>query len=446
MELSLSANRAISPILNERFQCVASKCEDTCCGGWGIPIDRQTYEKYQALPDGPLRSMIESGILLAPEGASGTDGFGPDAFAKIRMTEDNACPMHGADGLCQIQSQLGHEYLSKTCASYPRIPREVGGIQETALSLSCPEAVRVVLTNPMEFRNLRTNAILPIWPHVQSAESGPAQYFWSIRNAIFEVLLNRAYPLWERLFLIGILCHQLEAIFTDEPNRDVTEPLAHFSDIVLPGTLRLSVETLPLHIEGQLDAVLRLAGLMLNKSIVTKRFTDCLSMFATGIGNRPGATLEDLAEQFAIAHDAYFEPFMERHEYVLENYLINTMVRNHFPFGKEGVSGKGVPPMAREFGVLLAQFTLMKGLLIGVAGFHRENFAMEHVVHTVQAASKHFDHHPEFPQLAYELLSQSNLHGLHGAAILLRNRPQPITTQTPWPLQLPAPAAEEIAA
>jgi len=53
----------------------------------------------------------------------------------------------------------------------------------------------------------------------------------------------------------------------------------------------------------------------------------------------------------------------------------------------------------------------MKGLLIGVAGFHREHFSASHVVHTVQAASKHFEHHPEFLTMAHALLVEKRMDG-----------------------------------
>ena len=77
--------------------------------------------------------------------------------------------------------------------------------------------------------------------------------------------------------------------------------------------------------------------------------------------------------------------------------------------------------MTREFALLTAQFALMKGLLIGVAGFHRETFSAEHVVHTVQAAAKHFEHHPEFLNEAHDLLVESQMDGARGLAILLRH-------------------------
>jgi hypothetical protein len=55
-----------------------------------------------------------------------------------------------------------------------------------------------------------------------------------------------------------------------------------------------------------------------------------------------------------------------------------------------------------------------------VAGAHRQNFSGEHVVHTVQAASKHFEHHPEFLDRIHALLVESRMDGVYGLAILMR--------------------------
>jgi hypothetical protein len=80
-----------------------------------------------------------------------------------------------------------------------------------------------------------------------------------------------------------------------------------------------------------------------------------------------------------------------------------------------------LPSLTSEYALLTAQFALVKGLLIGVAGFYREDFAPVHVVHTMQAASRHFEHHPEFLNLARALLAESGMDGARGLAILLRN-------------------------
>jgi lysine-N-methylase len=204
------------------------------------------------------------------------------------------------------------------------------------------------------------------------------------------------------------------------------------------------METLPLDREAQLDVVLQLAGMLLHRSNLRPRFLACVQAFTAGIGNVPGANLQSLAEHYAVAHDRYYAPFLDRHPYILENFLTNTVLRCRFPFGS--VSQQKPLSMAREFALLTAQFALMKGLLIGVAGFHREAFAAEHVVHTVQAASKHFEHHPEFLNLAHELLVESRMDGARGLAILLRNTepkaPRPASTE----IHTPAPQAKAAAA
>jgi lysine-N-methylase len=179
--------------------------------------------------------------------------------------------------------------------------------------------------------------------------------------------------------------------------------------------------------------VLRLAGMMLNKSNVRPRFVECIHAFTAGIGNGPGATLESLTENYTVAHDKYYEPFLALHPHIMENYLINTIFRCQFPFGKEGMKAGAQPSMTREYALLTAQFALMKGLLIGVAGFHREAFSAPHVVHTVQAASKHFEHHPEFLNLAHQLLVDNQMDGARGLAILLRNSDSNAASDGPGP-------------
>ena len=35
------------PYYYKDFKCIASKCTDTCCAGWQIIIDEDTYSKYK---------------------------------------------------------------------------------------------------------------------------------------------------------------------------------------------------------------------------------------------------------------------------------------------------------------------------------------------------------------------------------------------------------------
>jgi lysine-N-methylase len=424
----LLPNSPIRPAYAEQFRCIGSACEDTCCGGWSVAVDQPAFEAYQGMAPGPLRTLILASVLQADERPPDAADRKAQPFAIIRMNDSNVCPMLAEDRLCRIQKEHGEDLLSHTCATYPRIRVRSGDVEQTALSFSCPEAARLILTHPDLLNPGLLQRAEPSCGEAQAerqldgpASPPPPPHFDAIQQSVLGLIQNRNYPLWQRLFLVGVLCRRLDSIANEELNRTVPEFLRDFEATIATGALRPAMEALPVDGDAQLDVVLRLAGLLLHRSNIRPRFVECVQAFTAGIGNGPQATLQSLTANFADAHHRSYEPFLSRHPAMLENYLINTIVRCRFPFGLEGIEAKTPTSMTREFAVLSAQFALINGLLTGVAGFHCEAFSMAHVVHTMQSASKHFEHHPEFLNLAHSLLVESNMDGARGAAILLRN-------------------------
>ncbi|MGD0629724.1 MAG: flagellin lysine-N-methylase [Terracidiphilus sp.] len=416
------SDSSIHPTYADRFRCIGSDCEDTCCQGWNVPIDQPAWERYQSLPAGPLPDLIRASLVRKPEVASEPGGAKP-LFAIIRMNAANECPMLSADHLCRVQAELGESLLSHACATFPRYVHSLDGVEEKALTLSCPEAARLVLLTPdllAEPAQTQGPDGLTLPRNAVPAQALPAD-FWPIRAVVLKLVQDRLYPLWQRLFLMDVLCRRLDSIAQGEINLTVPAFLADFDATVATGTLRPAMAALPIDSGAQLDMVLRLAGLMLHKSNVRPRFAECIKAFTAGIGNGPGATFESLRAQYTQAHDRCYQPFFDRHPHIMENFLVNTILRCQFPFGKTAMRNGTPPSMTREFALLAAQFALMRGLLIGVAGFHGKTFSDAHVVHTVQAASKHFEHHTEFLNLAHALLVEHRMDGARGLAILLRN-------------------------
>lgn len=430
----------VRPSYADSFRCIGPACEDTCCEGWSVPIDQAAYEKYRNLPPSPLRTLIDASVLLTPKADADSEAGKKSVFAKIRMNDSNQCPLLTEDRLCRIQVELGEELLSHVCSTYPRIVHGAGGTEEKSLTLSCPEAARLVLLSPDllaagQPQKHPTEATRALGPD-ENEDSLPPNS-WAIRKVVLALVRNRIYPLWQRLFLLDVLCRRLDSICKGELNRTVSDFLRDFENTVATGTLRTAMDTLPVDPAAQLDVVLRLAGLLLHRSNIRPRFVECVQTFTAGIGNGPGATLQSLTARYSLAHDRFYEPFFRRQPHIVENYLINTIIRCQFPFGPDGMSPSAQPSQpskTHEFALLAAQFALMKGLLIGVAGFHGEAFSAAHVVHTIQAASKHFEHHPEFLKMAHVLLVESRMDGARGLAILLRNAGPKITSNHPRPV------------
>ena len=127
----------IQPVYVKDFRCDGSLCHSKCCRGWQIEIDAETYRKYKKLPAGELRSRVLTKLARRPNG-----------MYRFAM-EGISCPMLCEDGLCAIQRQFGEDFLSNTCAEFPRRVHVLqDGIAERVLSFACPVAARLAMENP----------------------------------------------------------------------------------------------------------------------------------------------------------------------------------------------------------------------------------------------------------------------------------------------------------
>lgn len=121
------------PKYYENFRCIAGRCPDSCCHQWDVQVDEASAACYRSLP-GPLGEKLRSVLRQI------------DGEAVMVNTADGRCPMWRQDGLCQIQAELGHDALCKTCRDFPRLTHDYGTFQEWGLELSCPEAARLILS------------------------------------------------------------------------------------------------------------------------------------------------------------------------------------------------------------------------------------------------------------------------------------------------------------
>lgn len=109
-------SKQLEPDYVSRFKCIGSACEDTCCHGWRVEIDRQTYEAYRRNDHPDLRPLMDKYVQRNDNEETASD----EQYAVLQMTEEGSCPLLTEDKLCQIHKQLGEEALSTTCSQYPR--------------------------------------------------------------------------------------------------------------------------------------------------------------------------------------------------------------------------------------------------------------------------------------------------------------------------------------
>lgn len=418
----------IRPAYLDRFRCIGSSCEDDCCHDWDVHVDKANFEKLQNTPPGPLRVLIDANVQRMAQGAcaQGSDARGTSPFAAIRLLPDGRCPFLSEEKLCRIQLEHGPSLLSHTCSTFPRTSNTIDGLQDETLSLSCPEAARLVLLDPGIFPPETRSERWCNWD-----ETIPAAdlrfYFWAMRELAIGIARNRNYPVWQRIFLLGAFARRLDAIAKSGLKQQVPALLRDFAAAVKTRSLCAAMETIPADLALQLDLVLQLVHLRVNRigskpgAALNPRLLESLREFAQGIGMDEGAGIANCASAYAEAYERHYAPFFRRHSHILENYLINAIFRETFPFGKTFFSKEARPEFGKTFTLLAVQFALVKGLLIGVAGFQKDRFNPDHVVRTVQTAIRYFEHSPEFLEKALALLASREMDNARGLTMLVRN-------------------------
>ena len=125
------------PHYYKKFQCIAGECPDTCCAGWQIVIDDRTREKYRKA-EGTFGNRLHNSI---------------DWKESCFQQYEGRCAFLNDENLCDIYQEAGKEMLCRTCRNYPRHIEEFEGSREISLSLSCPEAARLILSSrePVQF-------------------------------------------------------------------------------------------------------------------------------------------------------------------------------------------------------------------------------------------------------------------------------------------------------
>ena len=127
--------KLIRPAFYDSFQCLAGSCPDSCCQEWDVQVDAEAARRYLTLP-GELGEQLRQKLKQDDDG---------EYYLEIT---NRRCPMWRADGLCEIQAQLGEAGLCKVCHEFPRLRHDYGDFVELGLELSCPEAARLILTTP----------------------------------------------------------------------------------------------------------------------------------------------------------------------------------------------------------------------------------------------------------------------------------------------------------
>lgn len=200
----------------KQFKCIASECEDTCCAGWEIVIDDDTYDMYKSV-EGKFGERLKKEIYLDEENEP------------IFRLKGNDCAFLNKNKMCDIYSELGEEALCYTCQQYPRYTEEFGSIREVGLSLSCPEAARIILgtSKTTEFETSEDDGMVPAYNDISF------DIFMQLtksRKIMLEIIQNRSIELNNRIAVILSFSQEIQKNIDNNKIDDISHVCEKYSD------------------------------------------------------------------------------------------------------------------------------------------------------------------------------------------------------------------------
>ena len=211
--------RYLKPHFYDQFVCTAGDCPDTCCAGWQIVIDEDSLERYG-------NEKSEFGKRLRNS---------IDWEEECFYQNNRRCAFLNDENLCDLYKELGPDSLCDTCRLYPRHTEEYEGLRELSLSLSCPEAARIILSckEPVRFLEEETD-------EEDDFEEFDFMMFSQLedtRDVLFRILQNRELPLQERMTAAEQLAEQYQICMEEQREYDIDDLLRKYEKHLEEGTL-----------------------------------------------------------------------------------------------------------------------------------------------------------------------------------------------------------------
>ncbi|MCR5143730.1 MAG: flagellin lysine-N-methylase [Lachnospiraceae bacterium] len=123
----------------KNFKCIGPKCPHTCCQGWKILVDDETYNNIRS-DQGEIGK--EARLKVA---TNNRFSLSNEIEHTMRKGIHGKCLCLTKDGLCSLQKRDRMDLMPVICINYPRRILEFGDFRETTMELACPEAARLFI-------------------------------------------------------------------------------------------------------------------------------------------------------------------------------------------------------------------------------------------------------------------------------------------------------------
>ena len=386
----------LTPKYVTQFRCTGGACTDTCCMGWTISVDKDTFHNYRRVTHPTLKPLIKIHLVQLDKDSIANHG-------KFSLASADAhCGLQTDQGLCGIQQTLGEDALSDTCYIYPRTIIKLADRFEQSLTLSCPEAARLALTqdDAFEFVTEEFTSRQATTSELASMHGFDTFAMDEIRILCIQLFQTEDLTNTDRLMLMGWLCSQLEELMARNMQTTAMDVVTQLRELVESGNLRTAVTQLVSHPTLSANVFAILFGSPAGKGSSAKQ-QEVIRWVTTGLGmDASGVAEQSVLEENYIRGLAHLQTNGALTDQTLTRNLLNELLREVFPWGRSSPMG--------HYRRLLTRFGILRLMLAAVAAAKDSPLDQDTVVHVTQVFCRLYQHNDQFATKADHLLTSSD--------------------------------------
>lgn len=391
------------------FQCVGGKCEDSCCIGWDIDIDKETYEQYIQCGNLDFEELFKNNMYINDECSNESVDY-----AKIKLNKHKKCPFLDSCNYCKIHSKMSEDYLSNTCSHFPRILNKIDEEYEISLDVACPEAARIVLGQKEGILFERDDIDLKkyivageIDTNDEEYEDYPIKYFKEIRNYCINIMKNRDFDISSRLFILGDFLFKLEeeadencdSVYRFIENYNIEQAAQSYKRNDLNYMMQISLLD---NIVNSLDIYNETDSILFKE--YTKEVTE-------GFNIKSSEQLESECDRYIDAFADYSREYIDKNNYIFENYFVNFMYNNLFPYSESDSMFEG-------YMMLLIRYSLIRFYLVGKYLYNKKECPKD-IIKFIQVFSKAIEHDKNYIEEILDYILENEFDNMEFAEMII---------------------------
>lgn len=398
--------KMIYPSYIDKFQCIGGKCEDNCCIGWDIDIDKETFKKYHKVTDQEMKKMFQKNVHNNQYCTNKDLDYG-----RIKLNKTKRCPFLDDENYCLIQGKFGEDYLSSVCTQFPRVLNEVDDHYEIFLDVACPEAARIILGSEEKIglkegqKSLGKYTMAGVLDtRASEFKNTPIKYFKEIRDFSVKIMQNRNFSLSSRLYVLGDFLNKLGNIEIGNIKKIISKYNIE-TEFKAYKRERINYALQVSFLNNVVDS------LNIVNEIDSDKFKEYTKELLQGYNIKDNEDVIENGEKYIKAFEKYTGEYIERNSHIFENYMVNFIYNNLFPFSESDFMFDG-------YIMLLFRYSLIRFYLVGKYLYNGKDSEQD-IVEFIQVFVKAVEHDKNYRSEILEYIKENSFDNMEFAKMLL---------------------------